>query len=87
MLRDFRCSAYADDLKIYKSLRSSNEDNDLQAALETVKIWCTGNGVTLNLSKRCVISFTRRLTRMNIDYRVNNTPIARVGKILTSSSL
>ena len=81
LLSGVECSAYADDLKIYKPMCCDDDSRALQVALDVIREWSNANGMNLNLSKCHVISFTRLRSRINCAYRVGSTVIERVDKV------
>ena len=51
LLSGVECSAYADDLKIYKPMCCDEDSRALQVALDVIREWSNANGMNLNLSK------------------------------------
>jgi hypothetical protein len=76
------CSAYADDIKVYKSIRDVNDYETLQAALRMVYGWGEVNSLHLNLTKCNVICFTRKRIATVYDFNVNGTQLARVSQVV-----
>lgn len=50
---------YADDLKIYRRIRSESDARILQQEIDTFTNWCTLNCMTVNPSKCSTITFAR----------------------------
>jgi hypothetical protein len=68
---------FADDLKVYRAIKSSNDCFLLQSDTERVHEWCSANLMKPNLSKIRVISFSRKTTALNYQYRLGNSFILR----------
>lgn len=82
MLKNVKSLAYADDIKIFKTIKTDSDANTLQAALNTIIQWCGINGMNLNTSKCHLISFTRRHTRHDHTYSIGNSFFNRVNQLM-----
>lgn len=51
---------FADDLKLFKEIRGIDDARMLQLMVERVDNWCKCNGMSLNVAKCHVISFSRK---------------------------
>jgi hypothetical protein len=71
------CLLFADDLKVCRAIKSPNDCFLLQSDIERVHEWCSANLIKPNLSKIRVISFSRKTTVLNYQYRLGNSPILR----------
>jgi hypothetical protein len=71
------CSLFADDLKVYRAIKSPNDCFLLQSDIKRVHKWCSANLMKPNLSKIRVISFSSKTTVLNYQYRLGNSPILR----------
>jgi hypothetical protein len=69
------CLLFADDLKVYRAIKSPNDCFLLQSDIERVHERCSANVMKPNLSKIRVISFSRKTTVLNYQYRLGNSPI------------
>ena len=78
LIKDCRLSFFADDLKIYKIIRTINDATQLQGSVTTTHNWCAKNGMLLNINKCTVISFTRCVTKIVFNYDINGTVLSRV---------
>ena len=67
------CLAYADDLKIYRSINGPGDAECLQHDLNTLVTWCGLNGLLLNVDKCCCVSFSRRRTLIETSYSLDNS--------------
>jgi hypothetical protein len=58
-VKNSKVSMFADDLKIYKTIKNLYDVQVLQKDLDNIVEWCVDNGMILNPSKCVHISFTR----------------------------
>lgn len=72
---------YADDLKLFRVIKSLLDCCALQADIRTVSRWCEVNGMQMNVSKCKVITFTRRQSIISFDYSLDNTSLEKVRTI------
>ncbi|MDR2660870.1 MAG: hypothetical protein LBC17_02350, partial [Lactobacillaceae bacterium] len=49
---------FADDLNIYRTVKSPQDCNLLQSDINSIRGWCIANCMKLNISKMKVISFS-----------------------------
>jgi hypothetical protein len=70
------CLLYADDLKIYRQIRSSVDCEQLQADLTTLCNWCNRH-LPLNFKKCCVMSYARKLKPLTFDYSLDQGVLQR----------
>jgi hypothetical protein len=68
---------YADDLKIFHSIRNHSDCLDLQIALNLFYEWCIENKLILNVKKCHVMSFTRKQIPFVFDYKFEGISISR----------
>lgn len=69
---------FADDLKLYKTIRSKNDIHHLQADIDAINKWCTQNMMVLNPGKCFYLNFSRKLQPSKTTYYINNVPITEV---------
>lgn len=69
---------FADDLKIFKKIRSCDDTKILQDNFSKFYDWASRNGLQLNLCKCNVISFHRSKTPILYDYSFNGRLLGRV---------
>lgn len=69
---------FADDLKLYNTIKSSNDTEILQRDINIIDKWCTNNKMTLNASKCFCISFSRKQNPTNACYFINKTKLSEV---------
>ena len=68
---------YADDMKIFTSVRGDEDCVELQNDLRTVSEWCVYNKMKLNIEKCCMISFTRKKNILHYTYNINDKNLSR----------
>lgn len=71
---------FADDVKLYKSIKSTSDCHLLQRDFDTFHSWLMANGMSLSFHKCFVIEFTRSKT-FEFPYSVNSHLLNRVDKI------
>ena len=69
---------FADDLKIFKVISEPNDSHCLQRNLTIVNKWCKANGMSLNIEKCAIISFTKRNVIELFDYEIDSIKLKRV---------
>jgi hypothetical protein len=72
---------FADDIKIFRAIKSPNDCNRLQSDSYSVQGWCTANFMKLNISKTRVISFSRKTNTLTYDYKLCQSSITRTDSI------
>lgn len=73
--------AYADDLKLYCSVRTVRDAVGLQRDLDSLSSWCQRNGLFLNIKKCKVVSFHRKTSPMIFDYNLADETLERVNVV------
>jgi hypothetical protein len=68
---------FADDLKIYRDIKSAEDCKSLQADIDSVQLWCGENHMELNVQKTRIISFTRKTNSTCFNYFVSGVSILR----------
>lgn len=66
-IKESSCLMYADDLKIFRSVKSISDCVKLQEGLSKLQNWCESNSLPLNVAKCQAMSFSRRLTLLTTD--------------------
>lgn len=66
---------YADDMKIYKTVRSLSDCKELQSDLDRLCNYCTDNYLDLNVSKCHTMSFTRNKHIIKFPYSLCDEPV------------
>lgn len=70
---------YADDLKIYRKIKTATDAVSLQRTLNLVVRWCESNGMSLNVNKCEAISFKRQSSnRLSYNYSIDGVVLRRV---------
>lgn len=69
---------FADDLKIYREIRSDRDIENLQFDINTINNWCSNNKMVLNCSKCFYLNFSRKRKPTQVSYLINNSPLTEV---------
>jgi hypothetical protein len=80
-LRHCEVLIYADDIKLFMEIKSSDDNNYLQNDLNNFLAWCRSKKLYLNLSKCCTISFCRKKPSSLPTYYFDNCSINRVRSV------
>ena len=72
---------YADDVKIYRAVGSPDDTMLLHEDLLSLSNWSILNGLSLNVAKCSVISFSRKRNGLSREYSVNGINLERVGLV------
>lgn len=73
-----RMLLYANDLKLFRIIKNSNDSELLQNDLNYLYNWCDFNNLYLNVSKCKVMTFTKKRTPYLHNYHFNNSKFIRV---------
>lgn len=69
---------YADDLKIFHSVRTLESCGLIQRSLDSLVSWCEANKLTLNQDKCKVLTFSRKKETVLFPYRLESVILERV---------
>ncbi|CAG9121479.1 unnamed protein product [Plutella xylostella] len=69
---------FADDMKIYKTVNNAADATSLQEDLVRLDAYCADNKLDLNVTKCLIISFSRKRSPYEFDYRIRSQKLARV---------
>ena len=72
---------YADDLKIYLTIRNIEDCYRLHVLLDTFITWCNLNLLTISIPKCEVMTFHRIKTPIIFDYTIDGQTLKRVDKV------
>ena len=72
---------YADDLKLFLPIATTEDCNRLQMLLDIFVDWCHRNMLIVSIPKCMVMSFTRRKDTLTHDYTVGGTVLQRVNQV------
>lgn len=72
-----QCLLYADDLKIFNTIHSFDDCNNLQKDLNVLLQWCERNDLLLNINKCAIVSFTRKKVYHIKNYEAHGISIPR----------
>lgn len=78
---DSRLLLFADDIKIYSEIFSTQDQIRLQDDLDKIENWCSVNNMELNVGKCLVMSFGRQRSVQQYNYRLQNTQLRRVTEV------
>lgn len=76
-----KCLLYADDLKLYRTVRTELDAICLQNDLNNLVQWCRENCMSLNTSKCYVIKFSRKRTSFERNYSIDGNKLTEVEQI------
>ena len=79
---DVEFSLYADDIKIYNRVSSTDDCLKLQHNLNRIVVWCNLNRLLLNQDKCCVMSFSLKRYNIHFEYVLNGVVLARPQTVL-----
>lgn len=72
---------YADDLKVFRKISSTDDCVKLQEDLDRFSAYCVANKLQLSLPKCKSISFTKKINVVHFTYSLCQTPLERVSLI------
>ena len=72
---------YADDLKIFLSVRNRDDSLLLQHDLDRLSDWCDTNKLVFNLSKCNVVRFSRKRVITLFDYKICSAQLTALDRI------
>lgn len=75
-----RCLLYADDLKLFHTIRSSQDAANLQHDANSVASWCHLNYMSLHSGKCKYMSIHRKRDPIIFSYSINNALLTKVSK-------
>ena len=72
---------YADGIKLYLKLRSSEDFCRLQSMLDMFGEWCHWNKLIISVEKCRVITFHRKMNPVLFDYQIDGVALSRVSHV------
>lgn len=72
---------YADDLKLFRCIKTVFDCEQLQLDLDAFALWCDLNDLTLNVQKCKTITFSRLQSTILYPYKINSEIVERVQSI------
>lgn len=81
-VKSAKCLIYADDVKLYKRIKSINDAEFLQRDIDGLGEWCAINCLFLNPVKCKVMTFNRARSKFDYIYSVGNYRLVCVNNIL-----
>lgn len=80
-IRNCKFSLFADDLKIYKTIKCALDIELVQEDLNRISIWCNLNGMVINTKKSYHIRFSRKRSTVPTTYKLNAETLQEVHEI------
>jgi exonuclease III len=71
-LRHSKILLFADDAKIFKEIRNTEDCERLQSDLTALQKYCVENQLFLNIEKCNIITYTRNRKKINFNYNIND---------------
>ena len=68
-----KCLLYADDLKLYRMIKSDRDEHLLQSSLNLLALWSSDNDLRLNINKCFIVSFSRKKEIIHHRYSIDGT--------------
>jgi len=81
VIKHSSCLLYADDLKLYKKVKSVLDCSAIQRDLDAISDWCQRNFLQLSIDKCQTISFHRNMHPIHFNYEICGTFLERVTEI------
>ena len=81
VIKSSNCLMYADDVKIYREIRTNFDFLQLNSDLNNISDWCINNKMSINTDKTFFISYTNKHDPIKCKYQLTNNTI----KELTST--
>lgn len=72
---------FADDLKVYRTIKTINDCNRLQEDLDRLTEYCHKNKLKLSISKCKYINFSKKKKNINFDYSLCNEILTKTSSI------
>lgn len=72
---------FADDIKLYRSIKSTCDATLLQTDLNNLHKWCVLNSMTLNIKKYFAITFSKSNSQILFPYSINSNRLQSVTEI------
>jgi hypothetical protein len=77
-INESMCLMFADDVKVFKPVMRFEDCRKLQEDVNNISCWCHSNKLNLNISKCCVLTFTRQHNPLNYTYNVSGINLDKV---------
>lgn len=72
------CSAFADDFKFSRIIRSMSDAQLLQSDFDSFSSWCSLNGLQINSSKCARMTYSNKFSNIYHDYQSDSTSLNQV---------
>ncbi|CAH2084216.1 unnamed protein product [Euphydryas editha] len=80
-IKHCKISLFADDLKIYRTIKNNVDAGLVQKDLNAIFTWCQTNSMTLNVNKCFFIKYSRKKKPLVSNYLIGNKPLKEVSEI------
>eukprot|EP00918_Siedleckia_nematoides_P071065 GHVU01155190.1.p1 GENE.GHVU01155190.1~~GHVU01155190.1.p1 ORF type:complete len:150 (-),score=9.30 GHVU01155190.1:480-929(-) len=81
VLKHTQVALYADDTKLYSTVQSEDECNNIQKDIESLYAWSVKWGLDFNCKKCKILTVNKQRTTILVGYNINGNVLERVGKI------
>ncbi len=81
VIKHSTCLLYADDLKLFRKVKTVLDCSAIQRDLDEISAWCHRNFLHLSINKCQVISFHRNKHPIHYNYEIDGTTLERVTEI------
>jgi ribonuclease P/MRP protein subunit RPP40 len=71
------CLLYADDMKIFTSIKEFGDCVRLQDNIDLISTWCIRNSLQLNITKCVVMTLSNKKQKIEFDYNINGVVLER----------
>ncbi|KAG6452984.1 hypothetical protein O3G_MSEX007903 [Manduca sexta] len=78
---DSKYKLFADDLKLYRTIKTTADIRTLQWDIDKIYRWCLQNNMHLNFDKCHFIKFSRKKNTFIANYTIHNNPLSEVAYI------
>ena len=79
--KDARIVLYADDILLYKPIRTHADATAFQMDATMVTDWITSSGLKLNSAKTKLLTISRKCFPPQLSININGTPVSRVSSL------
>jgi ribonuclease P/MRP protein subunit RPP40 len=71
------CLLYADDIKIFTSIKEFGDCVRLQDNIDLISTWCIRNSLQLNITKCVVMTLSNKKQKIEFDYNIDGAVLER----------
>ncbi|CAH2104187.1 unnamed protein product [Euphydryas editha] len=81
VVKESKCSLFADDLKLFRTVQNTSDCERLQRDIDRVVMWSEANKLFFNVEKCCMISYSRKRAPLEHQYIVGGAGMPRVARV------